>query len=125
MSWYLSALRQYATFSGRARRKEYWMFLLVHVAIYALLILVDGLTGTFDMGTERGLLGTLYIVGTLLPWIAVAMRRLHDTDRSGWWLLLGLIPLVGQAILLFCLIQEGDDGSNDYGPVPRLAQVQG
>jgi len=125
MSWFLAVLRQYATFKGRARRKEYWMFVLVYVALYVALILVDGLTGTFDMGTERGLLGSLFLLGTLVPSLAVAVRRLHDTDRSGWWLLFGLIPLVGQAVLLYCLIQEGDEGRNDYGLDPKAAPGQG
>jgi len=121
MSWFLAVLRQYATFKGRARRKEYWMFVLVYVALYLALIVVDGLTGTFDMGTERGLLSGLFLVGTLLPSLAVAVRRLHDTDRSGWWLLMSLIPIVGQIVLLYCLIQEGDEGGNEYGRDPRAA----
>lgn len=119
MSWFLSVLRQYATFKGRARRKEYWMFVLCYVALYLALIVVDGLTGTFDMGTERGLLSGLFLVGTLLPSLAVAVRRLHDTDRSGWWLLISLIPLIGQIVLLYFLIQEGDEGGNEYGRDPR------
>lgn len=119
MSWFLAVLRQYATFKGRARRKEYWMFVLCYVALYLALIIVDGLTGTFDMGTERGLLSGLFLVATLLPSVAVAVRRLHDTDRSGWWLLLSLVPIVGQIGLLYFLIQEGDEGGNEYGPDPR------
>jgi uncharacterized membrane protein YhaH (DUF805 family) len=119
MSWFLSVLRQYATFKGRARRKEYWMFVLCYVPFYLALIVIDGLTGTFDMGTERGLLSGLFMIGTLLPSLAVAVRRLHDTDRSGWWLLLSLIPIVGQIGLLYFLIQEGDEGDNEYGRDPR------
>ncbi|MEY4761997.1 MAG: hypothetical protein RLZZ200_1853 [Pseudomonadota bacterium] len=124
MLWFLAVLRQYATFRGRARRREFWTFFLVNVAIYALLIIVDGLTGTFDMGTERGLLGTLYLIATLVPWVAVAVRRLHDTDRSGWWALLIPVPVV-QIVLLYFLIQEGDEGGNDYGLDPRAAPGQG
>jgi uncharacterized membrane protein YhaH (DUF805 family) len=122
MSWFLAVLRQYATFRGRARRREYWMYLLVYLGIYLLLMLVDALTGTFEMESESGLLSGLFMLGTLLPSIAVAVRRLHDTDRSGWWLLLGLIPLVGQIVLLYFLIQEGDEGSNVFGSDPKAAE---
>lgn len=122
MSWFLAVLRQYATFRGRARRKEYWMYLLVSVGLYILLMLVDALTGTFELESESGLLSGLFMLGTILPSIAVAVRRLHDTDRSGWWLLLGLVPLVGQIVLLYFLIQEGDEGANAYGPDPKAAE---
>mgnify|MGYP006288351715 CR=1 FL=1 len=121
MSWFLAVLRQYATLRGRARRKEYWMYLLVYVGLYILLMLVDALTGTFDLESERGLLSGLFMLGTVVPSIAVAVRRLHDIDRSGWWLLLGLVPLVGQIVLLYFLIQEGDEGDNTYGPDPKAA----
>jgi uncharacterized membrane protein YhaH (DUF805 family) len=121
MSWFLAVLRKYATFSGRARRREYWMYLAVYVPLYALLLLVDALTGTFDMESERGFLSSLFLLATLLPSIAVAVRRLHDTGRSGWWLLLGIIPLLGTIVLLYFLIQEGDAGGNRYGPDPKAS----
>jgi uncharacterized membrane protein YhaH (DUF805 family) len=122
MSWFLVVLRQYATFRGRARRREYWMYLLVCLGLYLLLMLADVLTGTYDLETEGGLLSGLFILGTLLPSLAVTVRRLHDTDRSAWWLLISLIPLVGQALLLYFLIQEGDEGANEFGPDPKAAE---
>ncbi|MEN9704210.1 MAG: hypothetical protein RLZZ393_89 [Pseudomonadota bacterium] len=121
MSWFLAVLRQYATFRGRARRREYWTYLLVYFGFYILCMLADMLTGTFDLETEGGLLSGLYILGMVLPSLAVSVRRLHDTDRSGWWLLIGFVPLLGQIVLLYFLIQEGDEGANPYGPDPKAA----
>ena len=119
MEWFLVALRKYATFSGRARRKEYWHYVLFYVLIYVALLIVDAVTGTFSMESELGFFSGVFALGTLLPSMAVAVRRLHDTDRSGWWLLLGVIPLVGAVVLLYFTIQEGDAGSNPYGADPK------
>ena len=118
MPWFLSVLKRYATFTGRAGRREYWTYLLIYVLIYVALLLVDVITGTFNLETEIGLTSGVFLLATLVPSIAVAVRRLHDTDRSGAWLLLGFIPLVGDIVLLFFLIQEGDSGPNRYGAVP-------
>jgi uncharacterized membrane protein YhaH (DUF805 family) len=84
-------------------------------------MLADALTGTYDLETEGGLLSGLFILGTLLPSLAVTVRRLHDTDRSAWWLLISLIPLVGHAVLLYFLIQDGDETANEFGPDPKAA----
>ncbi len=119
MEWFLAALRKYATFSGRARRKEYWHYVLFYVLIYVALLIVDAVTGTFSMESELGFFSGVFALGTLLPSMAVAVRRLHDTDRSGWWLLLGVIPLVGAVVLLYFTIQEGDSGSNTFGADPK------
>ena len=119
MSWFLSVLRHYATFSGRARRREYWTYLGCYLLVYGALLLVDLLTGSFDMETQMGLLTGLFLLATLIPGTAVAVRRLHDSDRSGWWLLLGPIPLLGVIVLLYFLIQEGTAGPNRYGADPK------
>ena len=119
MSWFLHVLRHYATFRGRARRREYWTYLAVYVPIYGALLLLDLVTGSFDMELQMGTLTSLYVLATLVPGTAVAVRRLHDTGRSGWWLLLGLIPLLGEIVLLYFLIQEGDAGDNAYGADPK------
>ena len=95
MNWYLEALRKYAVFEGRARRKEYWYFALFNVIILIVLLVIDRMTGTFNPEVGVGLFGAIYLLGLLIPSLAVAVRRLHDTNRSGWWMLLGLIPLVG------------------------------
>ncbi len=120
MDWYLGVLKKYAQFSGRARRKEYWMFFLFNVIAAFVLGLVDGLLG-LGGASGIGLLGGLYTLAVLVPGIAVAMRRLHDTGRSGWWLLVGLVPLVGFIVLLVFMVLPGQSGSNAYGDDPKLA----
>lgn len=118
MNWYLDVLKQYAVFQGRARRKEYWMFTLFSMLIYIGLMIIEGILG---MGGEGGLglLSILYSLGVLLPSIGVTIRRLHDTGRSGWWLLICLVPLVGGIVLLVFLVLDGQPGSNQYGPNPK------
>jgi len=113
MEWYLSVLKNYVGFSGRARRKEYWMFFLFNI-IVSIVLNVIGAVIMFPI------LGLIYSLAIILPSIAVAVRRLHDTGRSGWWLLLGLIPLIGTIILLIFLVQDSHD-ENEYGANPKLA----
>jgi uncharacterized membrane protein YhaH (DUF805 family) len=132
MNWYVKALKQYVDFSGRARRREYWMFFLVNLVIVIVLSLVDTMLGTggfratsgggsFYAANSLGLLSGLYSLGVLLPAIAVAVRRLHDTDRSGWWILIGLIPIIGGIVLLVFYVLEGTRGPNRFGPDPKAA----
>ena len=85
MNWYLDVLKKYAVFSGRARRKEYWFFVLFNIVISLVLGLIDGVIGSASAETGVGLLGGIYALAILIPTIAVAVRRLHDTGRSGWW----------------------------------------
>lgn len=121
MHWYTDVLRQYATFTGRARRQEFWMFVLINVAVSLVLALVDNLLG-LRFGTEpatAGILGTIYSLAVLLPSLAVAVRRLHDTGRSGWWLLIGLIPLIGGIVLIVFYALEGRPGPNAHGENPK------
>ena len=118
MDWYMKVLREYATFSGRARRKEYWMFTLVNFLIMIGLAIVDGVLG---IGGDLGLLSLLYSVAVIIPSIAVGVRRLHDTGRSGWWLFVVLIPLIGIFVLLFFLFTDSQPGANQYGPNPKGA----
>jgi uncharacterized membrane protein YhaH (DUF805 family) len=118
--WFRAAvLGKYMTFRGRARRREYWNYVLFYFLLYLGLLLIDALTGTFSIETEMGFLSGLFTLLTLLPTIAVAVRRLHDTDRSGWWLLLGVVPLLGAIVLLYFTVQEGDAGDNEYGADPK------
>lgn len=119
MRWYLAVIKDYAVFDGRAGRSEYWMFFLVNLLIAIALAVLDGVIGTFDMFAGMGLLGLLYTLAVLLPGIGVTIRRLHDTGRAGWWILVGFIPLVGGIILLILMVLEGTDGDNAYGPPPR------
>jgi len=105
MKYYIDAItKKYATFDGRANRTEFWMFVLFNVIIYIVLAVVENLIGLkFSSGT--GILSTLYLLALLVPSIAIAVRRLHDIGKSGWWLLIGLVPFVGGIILLvfYCL----------------------
>lgn len=121
MNWYLGVLQKYAVFSGRARRKEYWMFFLFNVIISIILAVVDRMTGMFSEASGVGVFESIYGLAILLPSLAVAVRRLHDTDRSGWWLLIGLIPVIGAIVLLVFLVQDSKPGHNQYGPNPKEA----
>jgi uncharacterized membrane protein YhaH (DUF805 family) len=115
MNWYLMALKKYVDFSGRSRRKEYWMFFLFNIIIAVVLGIIEGILGI------AGVISGLYCLAILLPGIAVTIRRLHDTDRSGWWILVGLVPIIGGLVLLFFMIQDGKPGENQYGPNPKGA----
>src|SRR5262245_30785986 len=114
MNCYLAVLKKYAVFHGRAGRKEYWYFALFNVIISMALAVIDGIIG-------MGLLGVLYTLVVLIPGIAVSVRRLHDTDRNGWWLLIALIPLIGAIVLLVFMVQDSKPGENQYGLNPKGA----
>jgi uncharacterized membrane protein YhaH (DUF805 family) len=108
VNYYLDVLRNYAGFSGRAPRSEYWMFTLFNL-IAGVLLMIIGAVIHFP------LLYVIYCLAVLVPTLAVASRRLHDTDRSAAWILIGLIPFVGAIVLLVFLCQEGTPGPNRYG----------
>ena len=124
MNWYLHVLKNYATFSGRARRKEYWMFFLISALISIVLTLLDILLGTYSMEYEAGLFSGLYSLLILIPSIAVVVRRLHDTDRSGWWILISLIPLIGVIVLFVFMCLDSQPGTNRFGANPKEAASQ-
>lgn len=119
MNWYLEALKKYATFEGRARRTEYWFFVLFNVLAIIVLEILDVVLGTFSKETGFGLLSGLYAIAVLLPSLAVIVRRLHDTDRSGWWILINFIPVIGAFVLLIFTLLDGTPGSNRFGPSPK------
>jgi uncharacterized membrane protein YhaH (DUF805 family) len=112
MKWYMEVLSKYAVFSGRARRTEYWMFLLVSIIVAVVLSFIDAMV-------TGGILGLVYGLGIIIPSIAVAVRRMHDTNRSGWWVLISLVPLVGVLILIYFLVLDSQPGTNEYGPNPK------
>jgi len=118
MNWYLSAVKKYAVFSGRARRKEYWYFMLFYVIGAVILGFIDGLLGTFDVDSGMGIISSIYVLGMIIPSIAVGVRRLHDTDRKGWWLLLYFVPFIGPIVLIIFFAQQSYLGENKYGPNP-------
>lgn len=106
MEWYIEVLKQYVVFGGRSHRREFWMFLLIHMII----VVVLGFVSEF--------LSSVYALVVLLPALGVSVRRLHDPGKSGWWLLLHFIPVVGTLILLVLMALGGDRGPNRYGPPP-------
>jgi len=119
MDWYLGCFKKYATFSGRARRSEYWFFALFNAIASFLLGFVDGMLGLASAETGLGPLGGLYALIVLIPSLAVAVRRLHDTDRSGWWLLLVFIPILGAIVLIVFFFLDSTPGNNSHGPNPK------
>ena len=121
MSWYLEALKKYAVFSGRSRRMEYWYFVLFNLIVFIVLELIDVLLGTFDVVQGVGLLSGIYGLAVLIPALAVTVRRLHDIDRTGWWIFINLIPLIGAIVLLVFALTPGTPGSNRYGLDPKQA----
>ncbi|RKZ43234.1 MAG: DUF805 domain-containing protein [Gammaproteobacteria bacterium] len=121
MNWYIEALKKYAVFSGRARRKEYWYFVLFNIIISIVLLVIDGIAGTIDAETGIGLLDSIYTLAIFIPSIAVGVRRLHDISRTGWWLLILLIPLIGFIVIIIFLLQDSTPGENEYGANPKEA----
>lgn len=119
MNWYLQALKNYANFSGRARRKEYWYFTLFNSIVASVLAFIDAMTGSFSPEAGMGLLGGTYALAVLIPGLAVSIRRLHDTERSGWWLSIALVPLIGIIVLLILMVQDSKAGSNIFGENPK------
>ncbi|RPK94342.1 MULTISPECIES: DUF805 domain-containing protein [Streptomyces] len=114
MNWYLDVLKNYAGFSGRARRKEYWMFVLFNFIIALVL-------SALGMAIDTQIPYFLYLAAVIVPSLAVMVRRLHDTGRSGWWFFISFVPLVGGIILLVFLASEGKPETNQYGVNPKLA----
>lgn len=120
MNWYLKVLQNYAVFSGRARRKEYWYFVLFNLIIMAVLSGIDNGAHLFvNQQYEAGLLSTIYSLAVLVPSLAVLVRRLHDTGRSAWWLLLLLVPIIGYIVLVIFTVLDSTPGANEYGPNPK------
>ena len=123
MNWYIQVLKKYAVFNGRARRKEYWMFVLFNIIFAVVAVILDNILGTSFQGAGYGLFYLLYGLAVIIPSIAVGVRRLHDTDRSGWWLLICLIPIIGGIWLIVLLATAGTAGENKYGADPKAAAV--
>lgn len=118
MRHYINALKKYAVFNGRASRKEYWYFVLFYFLLMILFGIGDVILGTVHVESNTGLLSSLFILAMLIPGMAVAIRRLHDTDRSGWWILINLIPLIGLLVFMYFMVSGSDGGENQYGPSP-------
>ncbi len=117
---------QYATFTGRSRRSEYWfiqLFLFITNLAAAVidLVLMDFDVDRFIANGGGGIVGLVWILATIIPLLAVLVRRLHDTNRSGWWALIGLVPLAGGIVLLVFTVFDSDPGPNRYGESPKVA----
>ena len=120
MKWYLRALKNYAKFEGRARRTEYWMFLLINLVISFVLSIFGYLIqdGSGQVGFFS-IIYTLYGIAVLIPGIAVTVRRLHDVGKKGWWIFIVLVPLIGWVLMLVFLFTDSQPGDNQYGPNPK------
>lgn len=119
MNWYLKVLKQYADFNGRARRQEYWMFVLFNIIFSVVAAILDNVLGLASPEVGYGILTGLYSLAVLIPSLAVAVRRLHDTSRSGWWIFIALVPIIGGIWLIVLLAQDSTPGDNEYGPNPK------
>jgi len=123
MNWYLKVLKQYADFSGRARRKEYWMYTLFNVFAIVIAAVLDNVLGlTFDIQGQSmgyGYIYMLYALAVFLPGLAVGIRRLHDVGKSGWFFLIALIPFIGGIWLLVLFCTDGDSEPNKWGDNPK------
>lgn len=126
MEWYVEVLRKYAVFDGRARRKEYWMYALVSTLIYIVYMIVAGLALALVGHSDNGAVALLimiplglYLMAVIVPGLAVTVRRLHDTGRSGWWILISFVPFVGGIILLVFMCLDSEPGPNLHGLNPK------
>ena len=122
MDWYLNVLKNYVGFSGRARRKEYWMFVLFNVIFAVVAMILDNVLGLASKELGYGPIYGIYALVMILPSLAVAARRLHDIGKSGWWLLIALIPIVGAIMLIIWDVREGERGDNRFGPDPKAGE---
>lgn len=112
IDWFKKGLRNYTNFSGRARRKEYWYFVLVQMGLVIIAMILDAII----FNSEIGLFYIVVALGLFLPGLAVTIRRLHDTSRSGWWFLISILPLIGSIILLVFLASDTKLETNQWGP---------
>lgn len=114
MNYYLLALKKYAIFNGRSRRKEYWYFVLFNIIISIVIGIVSVV-----IGDDMSILEFLYYLAVFIPGLAVSVRRLHDVGKSGWMLLIGFIPLIGTIWILILMITDSNPEENKYGPNPK------
>lgn len=122
MNWFLDVMKnKYATFTGRARRKEFWMYFLVvaiiEIALSIILSILGLIGGVFVI--IGSFITVLFGLAIIIPTLALWMRRLHDTGKSGWWLLINIIPVVGSIVLLIFALLDSQPGDNKYGPNPK------
>ncbi len=125
---YQSAMRKYFQFSGRGPRREYWMFTLIYFIIYVIASVLDGFIFGFNFqstensfsAVSEGPISLVVMLGHLIPGFSVTARRLHDTGRSAWWILIVLVPLIGILVLLYFMVKSSDPDANEHGSNPYL-----
>lgn len=127
MEWFLKVVRDnYANFTGRARRKEYWMFTLFNF-ILSLLFVIPMLIGAFSENMTIYFIGfalyMLFALALLIPSLAVCVRRLHDVGKSGWWYLISFVPIIGTILLLIWFCTDSEIGENQWGPDPKAGEI--
>ncbi len=124
MNYFFECYKKYAEFSGRARRKEFWFFMLFYIILFFILAFLDGFLGTLDDESGIGVISGMFILANIIPSIAVSTRRLHDIDKSGWWQLINyFVPLIGPIIMIFLFSKKGTAGENKYGQDPLAAEI--
>ena len=124
MSWYLKALKNYVGFSGRARRREYWFFTLFSLLMTIALSILDLIIFNLSSETVLGMFTGAYALAVFIPTLAVAFRRLHDTGKSGWWLLINLVPGIGTFVFFVLLLLDSQPGENQWGPSPKAVKSE-
>jgi uncharacterized membrane protein YhaH (DUF805 family) len=117
MEHYINAFKKYAVFNGRTSRKEFWMFVLFNIIFSVAAVILDNILG-LSSDSGYGIFSGLYSLVMILPALGAEIRRLHDIGKSGWWIFISLVPLIGAIWLLVLLAKEGDPGDNAYGPEP-------
>ncbi len=123
MNWYIEVLKKYAVFSGRARREEFWFFVLFNMIASIVLVIIDVVIGTFNQETGVGVLGSIYSLGVFIPYLAVTVRRLHDTNRTGWWVLMPAISIIAAGILaalLAPMLSNAESGTDTASNIIAL-----
>ena len=124
MEWYLKVVKEnYANFDGRARRKEYWMFLLFNIIFAIAAMILDNVLGIAIEGVGYGPLYGIYALALFIPGLALSVRRLHDVGKSGWFMFIALVPIIGGIWLLILACTDGDSGDNEYGSNPKTEEV--
>ncbi len=118
MNWFLEAFKKYDQFNSRSGREEFWFFVLFNILFGAVCSFIDSFIGLVNFGYGLGLFSLIYLLVSFLPSLAVSIRRLHDTGKSGWWCLLYFIPF-GVLVLIYFLVQPSESGSNQYGARPK------
>ena len=117
--WYYKVILNYTNFNGRARRQEYWYFTLVNVLVNLVMGIIDRVIGSVMQMDNFGFFSVISALFIMIPSIAVTVRRLHDSGRTGWWALIAFVPVIGILVLLYFLIQDSEEGSNQYGVSPK------